>query len=97
METELVPESRQVKEEVRAEAMFGLIEKRYRGNKEKLSELQFARYSIILALRSENESIFSIRSDELAYTYEYYHPPLIGLFRQSADDTIRIIDYREIE
>lgn len=86
-----------VEVELQADWEFGLIQRKLRGDKAALAEVEAAYFAIIAELRSGNASNWSMPSDQRPDAFVCYYPPLHGHFRKIDEDKVAIFSFTKME
>lgn len=87
----------QVHVTTQADWLLGLIQRKYRGDDDRLAEIQLAYYSLIAELRRGHHSIWLVESPLEENAWSLNHPPLIAHFRKLGEDKVAVFAFEEIE
>jgi hypothetical protein len=68
----------QVHVTTQAQWLLGLIQRKHRGDTERLAEIQLAYYSLIAELRTGHHSIWLVDSHLKEDAFSLNHPPLVA-------------------
>ena len=83
--------------EPRAEALYGLIQRKYRADSPSSAALETAYYSIIAELRRAHPSIWLVPAEDEDDLFELYQPPLKAYFKRIHDKRIGIVRFVETD